>query len=495
MSAPGLLNKLSNADVLRRYAEYVAVTLIAGVALGWLSFRIRVDDDEGSYLLAAQAVLDGKLPYIDFFYPQLPSGIYLLAGWSAVWGHGVVSGRALSVVLSALTLVFVYHAVRRGLGPRYGFIAVLFACTYWLFAVWAGCIKTYPLMLFTSTASLVIATSPTPTSAKYFVAGFIGGLGAAGRLPMVPLLPCLLLVPLFGPGVWKDQLRSAGFLLGGMLVGSLPILAFAIWDFDRFYFDNITYHSLRRPGAGLIKNWPQKMGVLSKLHPGAGAVGFQASLLLVGGAIGVLRLRNPFGWATGAALFTLTATALLPSPTWRQYFVVVAPFGAILTTYAIQKANPVVAVVLVSLFVAAPAGLLKRELERVDAHHDPIEEDAVGRKLAKMTRESPGVIASHWPSYLAAARGDVLPAAVSRFARNRFVAPKLSPEERLHYHVFTDSDFEQSLVRGEASYLVLGRGAPKGLGGRLQKHNWRKVWWNKTASIWVAPKVSSQQDF
>ena len=39
------------------------------------------------HLLAAQLILAGKKPYIDFCFPQTPLNAYWNAGWMRVWGQ------------------------------------------------------------------------------------------------------------------------------------------------------------------------------------------------------------------------------------------------------------------------------------------------------------------------------------------------------------------------------------------------------------------------
>src|SRR5579875_1969265 len=43
--------------------------------------------DEGFHLVAAQLILAGKTPYIDFCFPQTPLNAYWNAGWMRVFGE------------------------------------------------------------------------------------------------------------------------------------------------------------------------------------------------------------------------------------------------------------------------------------------------------------------------------------------------------------------------------------------------------------------------
>jgi len=43
--------------------------------------------DEGFHLVAAQLILAGKRPYLDFCFPQTPLNAYLTAGWMRLFGE------------------------------------------------------------------------------------------------------------------------------------------------------------------------------------------------------------------------------------------------------------------------------------------------------------------------------------------------------------------------------------------------------------------------
>jgi len=64
--------------------------------------------DEGWHLVAAQSIGRGKLPYLDFCFPQTPLNAFWNAGWMRVFGetwrtaHGVAGAMtALAVLLTA----------------------------------------------------------------------------------------------------------------------------------------------------------------------------------------------------------------------------------------------------------------------------------------------------------------------------------------------------------------------------------------------------------
>jgi hypothetical protein len=67
-----------------RYLCAAAAMLFAGLLL--YSQTRAFSWDEGFHLLAAQLILAGKRPYLDFCFPQTPLNAYLTAGWMRLFG-------------------------------------------------------------------------------------------------------------------------------------------------------------------------------------------------------------------------------------------------------------------------------------------------------------------------------------------------------------------------------------------------------------------------
>src|ERR1700753_4442400 len=82
-----------------RYLFAAAAMLLAGLliysqtrAFAW---------DEGFHLLAAQLILAGKRPYLDFCFPQTPFNAYLTAGWMRLFGDTWRAAHALETICVA----------------------------------------------------------------------------------------------------------------------------------------------------------------------------------------------------------------------------------------------------------------------------------------------------------------------------------------------------------------------------------------------------------
>ena len=95
---------VSEVDLFGK-AVVAGLVLLALVALYAGIVYQRLDGDEGQYLVAADLVLSGKIPYRDFFFPQMPLMPYLHALGILVLGQEVYAGRLVSGMLALGTAV------------------------------------------------------------------------------------------------------------------------------------------------------------------------------------------------------------------------------------------------------------------------------------------------------------------------------------------------------------------------------------------------------
>src|SRR5579872_2195137 len=74
--------------------------------------------DEGFHLVAAQMILAGKRPYLDFCFPQTPLEAYWDAAWMRLFGQSWRLVHAVSAVLTAGGVVLIVDYVFRRLPAR-----------------------------------------------------------------------------------------------------------------------------------------------------------------------------------------------------------------------------------------------------------------------------------------------------------------------------------------------------------------------------------------
>jgi hypothetical protein len=161
-----------------------------------LAFNRIIAGDEGFYLIAAKEVSQGALPYIDFFYPQMPLLPFVYGSWMEVFGASWKSARLLSALLTSLLGGLLFLRLSDLYSKRWGYIGVgLFASSQFVFP-WYITAKTYALstlLLFASYLLFVTRIYVAP-AVKYSVVGFMFGLVVNTRLFFLctDCLPCCL---------------------------------------------------------------------------------------------------------------------------------------------------------------------------------------------------------------------------------------------------------------------------------------------------------------
>src|ERR1700758_191250 len=69
--------------------------------------------DEGFHLLAAQSIRAGRLPYLDFCFPQTPLNAWWNAAWMQLLGDTWRAAHALAALDSTLAVALAANLVRR----------------------------------------------------------------------------------------------------------------------------------------------------------------------------------------------------------------------------------------------------------------------------------------------------------------------------------------------------------------------------------------------
>jgi 4-amino-4-deoxy-L-arabinose transferase-like glycosyltransferase len=452
-----------------------------------------VDDDEGYYALAGRAMMAGRAPYVDFFFPQMPLGAFAYGALRPIVGAGLAPLRLFAALCATGTALLVYHAARRRGGPLAGIAAAMLFSLHTLVWEWAVTVKTFPLGLLFGTAALVLATSQVVTARRAALVGMLAGLAVGARALSLPVIGAI------GIALWArpdgTPLRRALVLhaTAGFAAALLPLAGLFAQGPAAFWFDNIGYHALRSPGVGLVKDIAQKLDAaravfltpLGAARPDA--TGLQSTALVVGSC---LAWRAPQkdatvrAFAVAAALVALVS--FLPSPVWAQYFVAaVPPASVVVGIWLARPGRPrwLVAAALVAYgAVAVPS--FRDRIVAVPTSLRPAAVDAVGRALDAVTREGDRV-AAHWPSYLVASERRPLDAASNQFAR--LYSERVSAEERIRYHLYTEGDFRDALYRREARAFVVGAFTVPETALSLKAAAWTRVAVLPGATIWVAP--------
>jgi hypothetical protein len=236
---------------------FTILSLVAYLAVSLLYvFAGRIHVDEGAYLYAANRVMEGELPYRDFFFLQPPVYPYVYGPLQRLLGPGLTVGRATSVLFGALSMLLgIRLASRLGGGPA-------------AMAIAAGLIgfNTYQIYFFSITrlyaltgfwlmaaASCLTMGRIGPRARRVAAAGLLG-LAVATRLTVLPALLVFVGWLLLAHGrSWRDWLAPG---LVGFAVAVGGYLPFYLAAPEQFYFNilglNLSLHS-RNLAASLVQ--------------------------------------------------------------------------------------------------------------------------------------------------------------------------------------------------------------------------------------------------
>jgi hypothetical protein len=428
--------------------------VIAAQAVVFVPFALLryVDGDEGPYLTAAKLVMEGRLPYHDFLYTQMPLLPYVWGPWSIVTGESWYAARLLAAAFAVATGGLLYaHLAGRADRQLAAVGVALFTFSNLVF-VWLTPVKTQVLSTLLLFAAYTAASRAARTRAWWLAAGALLGLAIDTRLILAAAAPAFAWV------AWRAGRRSLGWLGGGLALGLVPSFLFLAIDPARFVFGNLGYHA-SRSDSGLVGDFAQKVHVVENLlgvgTPDGGVPQFL--LLAIAAAILVVALRRT-SFALGVAALVCVGS-LFPTPTYVQYFAVAVPFlvvGAVELAAEVHRraAGATAARAALAIGVGAYALLGLPDLLRYP-RLSPDERigtvQRVGAIVDEHTRAGETVLAP-WPGYLYGTHAVPAPGLENDFAPHEAAA--LSPAEARRYRLASAQEIERRLAAGETRIVV-----------------------------------------
>lgn len=296
-----------------------------------ISRRRIIDGDEGVYLLASRLVMEHKLPYLDFFYHQMPALPFVYGPWMKLFGMSWNTGRTLSAIIAAILGTGLFAAVWRGTKKCVaGAFALALFVTHGYVLGWYVTVKTYALSALLLFAAHQLVTT-TRWRHKMILGGIALGLATDVRLYFVALLPIFLIWLYRERKGWVELVRFGS----GLLVALLPNLYFVALSPGAFYFGIFGFHAIRTGRSGLVQDLPQKLQVL-----GDWVADFQTAALLLLGCLFVLLYRTggPAAWLALHLSLAFAGICLLPSPAYAQYFCAALPMVIFTAVTAVSDA-------------------------------------------------------------------------------------------------------------------------------------------------------------
>jgi hypothetical protein len=326
-------------DTRGRLAFWSLMVAIAALLLLYAVTRAFVWD-EGYHLMAAQHIAHGKLPYIDFCFPQTPLNAYVNAGIIMLFGehwrpiHVVAGLFCLGAMILVAQYFWKYFPAENWRLPC-ALTAAVFIGFNTVVDEFGPIGQAYGICLFFTVAAYRMSIK-TPASGNVFwpfLSGVFAGIAAGSSLLTAPVAPVLLIWVWVYHQTGLRWLKSAAFITGGC-VPFLPLLWLYFQGKEQTVFNIVKYHALYRasdwPGAD-YHNLQVFMSWLSST---------QALTLVLLSIAGVLFLIKRCEWSRPqraefylAGWLSLAEGAYLstPFPTFGRYFIFLVPFMTILS--------------------------------------------------------------------------------------------------------------------------------------------------------------------
>jgi hypothetical protein len=294
--------------------------------------------DEGFHLLAAQLILGGKRPYLDFCFPQTPLNAYFTAGWMRLFGDTWRAVHVLATMWVAgaafLTADFIRSRFPVPGWRLAGALAAVVAVGMNSQVVLFGTIgQSYGMCLFLVVAAfrLAIVTVERRGASWAAAAGFMAGAAAASSLLTAPVAPVLLVWIALRNRAGSRWGKLAGYL-GGGAIAFLPV-AWLYRQGPRQVLFNLVLYQLRYRHVNWTGAAGQDITTLTSWIDSAQGL----SLILLAGA-GVWFIARQSDWRRERRAefylslwlaLALTAELATAHPTFERYFLLVVPFVAI----------------------------------------------------------------------------------------------------------------------------------------------------------------------
>lgn len=467
----GDLTKRHNVvtDLLFKFAVLV-ISLSFSI---WLSLERLVSRDEGFYTFASHLVSQGTLPYIDFFYPQMPALPFLYSLPALYFEPSWEVFRITNGFFFGMIIFLTFLIIAREAGMYWGLIGSLLVASCHLSIAWFSVVQTYSVSVFFTLLSLYCFTSKRESFLLSFLSGFSIVFAVASRLFFLPLV-FLPLLFLFSP---YQRKRIMPYFIGACFA-AFPLLYYLLIDMDLSWFNNLGYHltrSQKELSAELRHKWRIFEVLFSLGRPSEKFSSIQTPFIF----FALFFCFATFYWQKRVVVHAaiigcfLFVVSFLPSPVYVQYFVTVVPFAAICTVLLLasfinnvdgryQQILALCCMVFLGVYLFNVPGDFLRYTETgegvigVGSKQGASEWNLnrlseVRRYIEKNTKQE-DLLLSLWPGYLVGVDRPYLKRTENHFGLR--TAEDLSEELRLKYRVKSVSDFSNDITQQKVSMVI-----------------------------------------
>ena len=460
---------------------YGSLALAVAAVFVPMSLLRFVDADEGAYLLVSRLVVEGRVLYHDFFYPQMYLMPYLYGSWMLLFGYSWYAARVLSALLCiGLSLLVcrqvTLHTASRAWGVG---AALLLAASGFVFG-W------YPLVKAYAPATLLIfgayALLSTRLRWRWAASGLLLGLAVACRVYVVGVVPAFLLALHLTERDGRARLTQLARFTVAFLVTLLPAGWLFAVDPETFVF-NIVGNQIMRDQAFPMPetggSWTQKtrpaLALFGLLGTATATTRQFVFLVLpcVAAWLACVRARRPLPLASLIAI-CLFAASHVPTPVYGQYFCMLVPFllvdavtfvATVVREDTTSRMRYLVAVGIVAYVLMSPADVYRYTVtaELIEGHANPDDwriptVRAVGQAVDRHLRPGRPFAITFWPGYLVETRAAMLPGMENHFAL--YYANHLPPRQVARFRLMSVSELISHLRTGDVDVVAVGNRTP-----------------------------------
>lgn len=320
----------------------LALVVVVGAGLVVYSQTWAFAWDEGFHLLAAQLILKGMRPYIDFFHAQTPLYAYWNALWMRIFGDTWRTAHAVSAVCTTIALWLAgTYALNRFDGGIWrknwrlplAWAVVLFTGLNSQVVQFATIGQGYAICLVAIVAAFRCAVVDNALAA-----GLFAGVAAASSLLTAPMGPVIFVWMMLAPG---DKWKRALLFIAGALIPFLPLLRLFVQSPKVVFFGAVKFHLFYRTvdwSESGKQNVDVALGWLESPHA------MMAGLLVLLGLIFMSRNEIPMRFRRELHLCIALsivegAYLLYVRPTFGRYYLFIVPFVSIISAVGLYYAG------------------------------------------------------------------------------------------------------------------------------------------------------------
>ncbi|NEP81295.1 MAG: hypothetical protein F6K39_25910 [Okeania sp. SIO3B3] len=194
-------------NINQKLIIFLAFLLLSFFLRFWTLFVSVLDKDESIYILGADSLLNGNLPYIEI-WDNKPPGIFILFSLTMlILGKSIISIRILSIIATTFTSYFLYSigaVIDKKQGEKIGLLAGVLYAIFSLHNDGAAANAEILFAPLVTGAFLLLFQNRKPSNIKVFSIGLILGIGMQIKyLVVMDVLGLILLGSLF----WKEEGR------------------------------------------------------------------------------------------------------------------------------------------------------------------------------------------------------------------------------------------------------------------------------------------------